>query len=290
MSEEYPLIEEAIIYLGQNFRQQPTLDELAAHLGVSPFHLQRLFKRWAGISPKRFLQFLTVEYAKGLLEESRTVLDTAYESGLSGPGRLHDLFVTVEAVTPAEFRAKGAGLPIHYGFHPSPFGECLLASTERGICWLSFGGHSDRADALAQLREHWSEARLTESPDTTAPLVDRIFPRGADDGGPRPLTLLVKGTNFQVKVWEALLRIPPGFLLSYGDIAAQVGSPKGARAVGNALRANPISYIIPCHRVIRRSGVIGNYRWGTPRKRAIIGWESAQTFTHTQTNPEETLR
>jgi AraC family transcriptional regulator of adaptative response/methylated-DNA-[protein]-cysteine methyltransferase len=289
MPEDYPLIEEAITYLEQNFRQQPTLDELGAHLGVSPFHLQRVFKRWAGISPKRFVQFLTVEHAKGLLEESRTVLDTAYESGLSGPGRLYDLFVTVEAVTPAEFRAKGAGLRIHYGFHPSPFGECLLASTERGICWLSFGDRADRADSLTQLHEHWSGARLTERPDATGLLIDRVFPRAPDDGSARPLTLLVKGTNFQIKVWEALLKIPPGLICSYQDIAAQVGKPRGARAVGNAVAANPISYIIPCHRVIRKSGVIGNYRWNTARKRAIIGWESAHAYAHTQTNPEEEI-
>jgi AraC family transcriptional regulator of adaptative response/methylated-DNA-[protein]-cysteine methyltransferase len=273
-ADAYTYVAEAIRYLGTNFQRQPSLDELSAHLSVSPYYLQRLFSRWAGISPKRFVQFLTVEHAKQALAGSQSVLDASWESGLSGPGRLHDLFVTVEAVTPGEFKSGGRGLRIAYGFHPSPFGACLLAVTERGICSLAFVDPGREAIELNELRARWPAAMLVEERDATAATLARVFP--PDGGLPRqPLHLLLKGTNFQVKVWEALLRIPPGALCSYEDVAQAVGQPTAARAVGGAVGSNRIGYLIPCHRVIRKSGIVTNYYWGPVRKRAMIGWEAA---------------
>lgn len=280
-AENYQRIEQAILYLEQNFRRQPSLDEMAEHLHLSPFHLQRIFKQWAGISPKRFVQFLTAEHAKAMLHDSASVLDTAYESGLSGPGRLHDLLISVEAVTPGEYKSGGAGLRIVYGFHETPFGECLLATTPRGICALLFTDGTDgRTEALADLRGRWHAAELIEDASVTAPLVEQIFPQNVTgvekNDSPTPVTLLLNGTNFQIQVWRALLSIPAGALCSYGDVAQQIGRPSAARAVGGAVGANPIAYLIPCHRVIRKSGVIQEYRWGTTRKKALIGWEAAR--------------
>lgn len=275
---DYTLVAQAIAYLEEHFQSQPSLDDLAAHLHVSPFHLQRVFTRWAGISPKRFLQFLTVDYAKALLDESRSVLDAAYEAGLSGPGRLHDLFVTLEAVTPGEFKNQGAGLEIVYGRHDTPFGECLLAATPRGICALNFLNGGGWEAAVDQLRQDWPAATLREDAQATAPLVAQIFGVERDQTVP-PLRLWVKGTNFQVQVWSALLRIPPGAVWTYGDVARAIDQPKAARAVGSALRANPVAYLIPCHRVIRAGGVVRDYRWGATRKKAMLGWEAAHRFT-----------
>jgi AraC family transcriptional regulator, regulatory protein of adaptative response / methylated-DNA-[protein]-cysteine methyltransferase len=274
-SSDYQMIAAAIAYLEANHRSQPSLEELAAHLAISPFHLQRLFKRWAGISPKRFVQFLTVEHAKELLVESRTMLDAAYETGLSGPGRLHDLFVNVEAMTPGEFKLGGHGLTIQYGFHVTPFGECLLAMTERGVCGLNFVGEAGRDAELAALRRRWPAADLYEEPVATAAVVDSIFAPAQGD----EIRLLLAGTNFQIKVWEALLRIPPGSACTYEDVAQWVGQPSAARAVGGAVGANAIAYLIPCHRVIRKSGVIKEYRWGSTRKKAILGWEAGHSHT-----------
>jgi AraC family transcriptional regulator of adaptative response/methylated-DNA-[protein]-cysteine methyltransferase len=277
MPADYVRIERAIHYIEENFQDQPSLQELAAHLSLSPFHFQRLFKRWVGISPKRFLQFLTVDHAKKLLNENQSILDTTYESGLSSPGRLHDLFVTIDAVTPGQFKTKGVGIEIHYGIHPSPFGECLLAVTERGICGLTFVTEGGRTGAVASLQNQWHEAELSEDPQLTKPLLDQIF--GPDpQGGRQPLTLFLKGTNFQMKVWEALLRIPPGSICSYEDIAKTIGKPTAARAVGNAVGANPVAYVIPCHRVIKKTGIFGNYGSGPARKKAMIGWEAAQRY------------
>jgi len=270
---DYQRIEKAIHYLDSNFRSQPSLGDVARSVHLSEHHFQRLFRHWAGISPKRFLQFLTVGYAKALLEESRSVLDATYEAGLSSPGRLHDLFVNAEAVTPGEFKARGAGLAIHYGFHPSPFGTCLLAATERGVCGLSFP--PDRRQALEDLKAQWAGASFAENPKRTAPLVDRAFPR-SQSNGTRALTLFLRGTNFQLKVWEALLKIPAGSVVSYEDLAAHLGKPRAARAVGSAVGSNPISFLIPCHRVIRKMGVVGDYAWGAARKKAILAWEAAQ--------------
>jgi len=285
MSSDYTRIEQAIQYLGENFREQPGLDDVARHLNLSPYHFQRLFRRWAGISPKRFLQFLTIEYAKQLLEESHSVLDATYEAGLSSLGRMHDLFVTIDAVTPGEFRTQGAGLHIFYGIHPSPFGECLLAVTERGICDFSFITQAGREEAVADLQQRWPEAGVSENPQTTQPLLDQIFPPAGPDGK-RPLTLFLRGTNFQIKVWQALLRIPPGFVCSYADIARYLGMPGAARAVGNAVAANPISYIIPCHRVIQKVGQTGNYRWSPTRKKAMMAWEAAQRSLYGARQPD----
>lgn len=274
---DYALVAQAIRYLEQHVQEQPSLDELAAQVHVSPYHLQRVFTRWAGISPKRFLQFLTVDYAKAALDESGSVLDAAYAAGLSGPGRLHDLFVALEAVTPGEFKTQGAGLEIVYGRHVTPFGECLLATTPRGICALSFLNGGGWEEAVTQLRQEWPAAALAEDTQATAALAQRIFDPGAGQPDPRgaPLRLLVKGTNFQVKVWSALLRIPPGALCTYTDVARAVERPAAARAVGNAVGANPIAYLIPCHRVIRAGGLVRDYRWGTARKKAMLGWEAA---------------
>ena len=277
MSTDYQRIEKAIDYLEENFRDQPSLQELAEYLNMSPFHFQRMFKRWAGISPKRFLQFLTIEHAKRLLDENWNVLDTTYESGLSSPGRLHDLFVSIDAVTPGEFKSRGTGLEIYYGIHPSPFGECLLAVTERGVCGLLFLSDGKKREAVAALQSQWQGARLSENPKTTKPLLDQIF-RPASHASAPPIRLFLKGTNFQIKVWEALLRIPPGSVCSYEDVAKYLGEPAAARAVGNAVAANPIVFMIPCHRVIRKIGDFGNYRHGTARKKAMIGWEVAQKY------------
>jgi AraC family transcriptional regulator of adaptative response/methylated-DNA-[protein]-cysteine methyltransferase len=277
MSTDYVHIEAAIRYLDENFQQQPSLDEIAGHVNMSPYHFQRLFRRWVGISPKRFLQFLTIEYAKTLLDKSRSVLDVTYETGLSSPGRMHDLFVTIDAVTPGEFSRHGAGLKIWYGIHPSPFGLCLLAATERGICDLSFITDAGRELCLADLHQRWKQADLDENPLITQALFDQIFPP-TPENGKRSVTLFVRGTNFQIKVWEALLRIPTGLVSSYEDIARYIGNPNAARAVGNAVANNPISYIIPCHRVIRKMGLIGNYRWNPTRKKAMLAWEAAQRY------------
>ncbi|MCL6430877.1 MAG: methylated-DNA--[protein]-cysteine S-methyltransferase [Anaerolineae bacterium] len=247
---------------------------MAVEVGLSPFHFQRVFRRWAGISPKRFLQFLTKEHAKALLAQSKDLLDVAYEAGLSSPGRLHDLFVTCEAVTPGEFKSRGEGLSIVYGYHPTPFGECLLGLTTRGICWLSFVVGGDRGRSLTALRHCWERAGICLDESATQPLVERIF--GAWEGAGAPLPLLLRGTNFQIKVWEALLRIPGGCVASYHDVARWIGAPAAARAVGRAVGGNPIAYIIPCHRVIRRVGAFGQYRWGEPRKLAMLGWEAAR--------------
>lgn len=275
-STDYQRIAAAIQYLEANFREQPELDDLATHLGLSPFHLQRLFTRWAGISPKRFVQFLTAEHAKQLLANAHSVLDATYESGLSSPSRLHDLFIATEAVTPGEYKNKGEGLQIDYGRHTTPFGDCLLATTERGICKLTFlDAETDWATAVAELRADWQEATLVENPQQTQGLLDQIFPNEPINE-PRKVNLLLRGTNFQIKVWDALLKIPPGTAVSYEDVAQLIGQPGAARAVGGAVGANNIAYLIPCHRVIRKSGVIQDYRWGPTRKKAILGWEAAK--------------
>ncbi|MBK7895391.1 MAG: methylated-DNA--[protein]-cysteine S-methyltransferase [Anaerolineaceae bacterium] len=275
LSEDYGRIEAAIHYLEQNFQAQPTLTEIAAHVGLSDYHFQRLFSRWAGTSPKRFLQFLTIQHAKKLLAESQTILDATYEAGLSSPSRLHDLFVTHEAITPGEFKQKGAGLTIQFGFHDSPFGDCLIALTERGICGLQFVAGGDRAAALAELKASWPQARFVADEGATRPFIHPIFNLSEAEEKPS-LPLYLKGTNFQIQVWQALLKIPVGTAVSYGTVAQLIGSPKASRAVGSAVGSNPVGYLIPCHRVIRQAGNLGQYRWGSSRKKAILGWESAR--------------
>ena len=275
-ARDYARIEAAILYLEEHFRDQPGLGETAEAAGLSAHHFQRMFRRWAGISPKRFGQFLTLDYAKAQLEASDSVLDVAYDAGLSGPSRLHDLFVTYEAMSPGAFKQGGDGVDIAYGVHPSPFGPCFVGQAERGICALGFADdHRSDADAVrAEFERRWPAARFHEDRAATEPIVARIF----DDrraAGAEPLRLAVCGTNFQLKVWEALLRIPPGRITSYHSLAQALGLPRSARAVGGAVAANPISYLIPCHRVIRRSGRLSNYEWGPSRKRVMLGWEAA---------------
>jgi len=273
-ANDYQLVEQAIRFLEDNARRQPELGEVAASVGLSEFHFQRLFQRWAGVSPKRFLQFQTAQEAKRILRESGDLLDASYHAGLSGPGRLHDLIVNVEAVSPGEYKRRGAGLVIAWGVHASPFGECLLALTPRGICALEFLQPGGADAALARLRAEWEQAELAHAPQRTAPVAARIF--GAQKHWQAPLALLVKGTNFQIKVWEALLRIPAGAVTTYGALAGSLGQPRAARAVGSAVAANRIAYLIPCHRVIRNSGVFGDYRWGPLRKRVLLSRELAQ--------------
>ena len=275
LSQDYRRVEQAIRYLEENVHHQPPLSEIAASIGLGEFHFQRLFSRWVGISPKRFLQYLTKEHAKRLLEGSGTVLEAAYAVGLSGPSRLHDLLVACEAVTPGEHRRGGEGMSIRYGYHPSPFGDCLLAVTSRGICALRFDQGGGRESLVEWLAGQWPRAALASEPDATGPLIRRIFPF-PDDRAPAPLHIHVKGTNFQIRVWEALVRIPFGQAVTYEDLARHLGIPRAARAVGNAVGANPIPFLIPCHRVLRKAGEFGNYGEGPARKKAILGWEAAR--------------
>ena len=276
IEEDYGRIESAIRFIEDEALRQPSLAEIASAAGLSEFHFQRLFSRWVGISPKRFLQFLTKEYARRLLEESRDVLSVTYDAGLSSPGRLHELFVTCEAVTPGEVKSRGEGLSIEYGFHPSPFGRCLVAVTDRGICGLSFVQEGPEEGLVHNLRSRWPGALLTFSPESTSAVARRIFSFDAK-GEPGPLHLYVRGTNFQIQVWEALIRIPFGKAVTYEDVARHIGMPNAPRAVGNAVGSNPIPFLIPCHRVIRKMGEFGNYGEGPQRKKAILGWEAALT-------------
>lgn len=268
----------AILYIAENVEQQPSLLEVARHAGLSQHHFQRLFQRRVGVSPKRFLQFLTVEHAKQLLERSESVLETTYAVGLSGPGRLHDHFISLEAVTPGEYKSRGEGIEIRYGRCDSPFGQAFLATTSRGICRLAFPGEEvDAIDGeVEDLDRQWANASLRADPELAARLGRRIFTRPSNKTDrTQPLALLVRGTNFQVKVWRALLEIPPGMLQSYEQVGRAVGCERGARAVGQAVGSNPVSYLIPCHRVVRKAGALGGYGWGLARKRAMIAWESA---------------
>lgn len=271
--QHYRLIEQAIQYIEANVQHQPELAQIAAAVGLSEYHFQRLFTRWAGISPKRFMQFLTKEHAKKLLDTSENLLDTTHQTGLSSLGRLHDLFVSTEAVTPGEYKSRGAGIDIHYGIHLTPFGKCLIATTDRGICNLSFVDRSE-GKAIDDLVTHWKHANMVEDYQATAPLVNRIFLDAQIDA---PLKLHLRGTNFQIKVWEALLSIPTGALTTYEHIATQIGNPRAVRAVGSAVGDNPIAYLIPCHRVIRKSGEFGNYLYGSARKKAILAREFIMT-------------
>jgi AraC family transcriptional regulator of adaptative response/methylated-DNA-[protein]-cysteine methyltransferase len=292
---DYERIEEAILFIERNANSRPSLDEVAAHAGLSPYHFQRLFRRWAGVTPKQFLGFVTLEGAKELLRASAPLLDASLELGLSGPSRLHDLFVSIDAVTPGEFRKRGRGIEIRYGFHETPFGRCLLGITPRGICRLEFCPEGGEAGLVRGLRDDWAEARLIEDPGGGAGVLAAIFPGlpPAGDAAGRPtgpeagcvettggqsgsVRVLLRGTNFQVKVWQALLGIPRGRLVSYGRLAEMADSPGAVRAVGSALGENRLAVIIPCHRVIRASGEIGGYRWGTARKRALIAWEASR--------------
>jgi len=274
-SNDYERIARAIAYLEDHAAEQPSLGAAARAAGLSEFHFQRLFRRWAGVSPKRFVQFVTAQRAKRRLQGGDTVLATAYDVGLSGPGRLHDLLVSTEAVTPGQVRAAGAGLEIRWGRHATPFGDCLIAATPRGVCHLSFHERGETEPGLERLRRDWPAARLIRDQAGTARLAARAFRTGRGRAG-TPLALHVRGTNFQLKVWEALLRVPAAETTTYGTIAAAVGAPGAARAVGSAVGDNPIAFVIPCHRVLRGTGALGGYRWGVERKRAMLAWESAR--------------
>ncbi|MDA0260722.1 MAG: methylated-DNA--[protein]-cysteine S-methyltransferase [Proteobacteria bacterium] len=279
MTLDYERIASALRYLDEHLTEQPNLTEVAAQVGLSPHHFQRLFKRWAGISPKRFLQFLTVEYAKDCLIASQSVLDTSLDAGLSGPSRLHDLFVACEAMTPGEYKRRGEGLCISYGFYDSPFGDCLLLMTPRGLCGLAFADSGQRGAALEDMRRRWPQATYISDSETTAPAMAAVgdflgWSRGSN--GRPELKLFLMGTNFQVRVWEGLMRVPMGRLTSYDSLSSMIGNAGAARAVANAVAANPISLIVPCHRVIRATGAISGYHWGPSRKRAILGWEASQ--------------
>ncbi len=276
MSSDYARVEAAIRHLEAHAAEQPSLAELAAVVGLSEFHFQRLFHRWAGVTPKTFLQFLTLGEAKKRLQASDSLLRASHDVGLSGPGRLHDLFLSLEAMTPGEYKAQAAGLMLRWAIHPTPFGEALFAATERGLCGLAFVQEDAEAD-VETLRARWPEAGLVRDPAATAPYAEALEARVRGQA-PRPLALLLKGTPFQLKVWEALLRIPEGALATYEGLAAAAGSPGAARAAGTALGANPLAYLIPCHRVIRATGAFGGYQWGAPRKRAILALEGARSL------------
>ncbi len=278
-------ITRALDRLASRFPEQPSLTELAAEAGVSEHHFQRMFTRRVGVSPKKFLQHLTLEAAKQRLRDSASVLDAAYDSGLSGPGRLHDLFVTFEAMTPGEYKAEGEGLTVRYGFHDSPFGECLLMATARGICGLGFVAAGERDAALARMSRGWGRAVLRRDDAATAAYIPRIFAQPGRPVSPEspPLRVLLRGSRFQLKVWQALLTMPPGTLTTYQDLARRLGLPLGAaRAVGNANGANPVPWLIPCHRVIRKTGALGGYAWGEGCKMVMIGWEAARAEASAQ--------
>jgi len=269
----YQRIEQAIQYLQQNFQRQPELEEVAEKVHLSPFHFQRIFTEWAGISPKRFLQYLTTDYLKEKLQALQNIEEAAAAAGLSSQSRVYDLFTTLEAVTPAEYRERGAGIRIEYGFHETPFGRSLIGVTERGICWLSFvPADQDGRFALEEMKASWYNSVFHENQELTENMMSQVFASGAG----KKLHVFVKGTNFQVKVWEALLRIPAGALTTYQDIARKISNPKALQAVGAAVGSNTIAYLIPCHRVIRKDGILGEYRWDPLRKKSMIGWEMAR--------------
>ena len=270
----YQRIEQAIKYLEKNFQRQPELNEVAESVHLSPFHFQRIFTEWAGISPKRFLQFLTVDFLKEKLRQSKNLIEVADAAGLSSQSRVYDLFTTLEAVTPQEYKLNGSGIKIDYGFHTTPFGFCLLGATERGICWLSFlSADADPKSELENLKMHWHNSVFHENATLTGDFINQIFHY---DAHAKKLHLFVKGTNFQVKVWEALLRIPMGDVTTYQNIASVIQNPNAVQAVGSAVGSNHIAYLIPCHRVIRKDGILGEYRWDAIRKKSIIGWEMAK--------------
>lgn len=275
---DYNRIEKAMTYMSEHTSRQPTLEEVAAHVHLSPFHFQRVFCRWAGTTPKRFLQALTLERGKRMLKEEYSLMDVSHAIGLSGGARLHDHFVTLEAVTPGEYRNNGEGVAIQYGFHETPLGKMFVAVTRRGVCRMEFLDYGSAHEVLAELRKTWPKGELIQNGSATSYVIDALFSEKAD-WGHGPLSLNVVGTNFQVAVWRALLRIPPGRLASYSQIARALGYPKASRAVGNAIGANPVALLIPCHRVIQQSGAMGGYRWGAPKKQMVQMWECLREET-----------
>lgn len=273
----YQRVKTAIQYLNDNFKAQPSLSEVAEKVHLSPFHFQRLFAEWAGVSPKRFLKYLTLDFLRQKITDVPNVQTMADEAGLSSQSRVYDLFITLEAVTPQQYKSAGVGLTIYYGYHITPFGKCFIAATLRGICGLAFIDNNQQKAEYEQFANKWAFADLQHNPTFTQKLILQIFYQSFLKQTTKPrLNILVQGTNFQVKVWEALLNIPLGAVSTYQQIAEAIGKPKAHRAVGTAVGSNPIAYLIPCHRVIRKEGKLGNYHWGGDRKQAIVGWEMAQ--------------
>jgi AraC family transcriptional regulator of adaptative response/methylated-DNA-[protein]-cysteine methyltransferase len=272
-THDYELVKHTLAFISENWRDQPSLDTLADQAGLSATHLQRLFTRWAGLSPKAFLQAVTLDHARGLLRDSASILDASYELGLSGPGRLHDLFVTHEGMSPGIYKARGRGLNIQYGFHDCPFGRALILITSEGLAGLAFADHGKEKSALSDMTSRWPESTYVENHQATASYAKRIFEseRWKSD---QPLRIVFIGSDFEIRVWETLLRIPFGKASTYSDIASHIGKPMAARAVGSAVGKNPISFVVPCHRVLGKSGGLCGYRWGLTRKRAILGWEA----------------
>jgi AraC family transcriptional regulator, regulatory protein of adaptative response / methylated-DNA-[protein]-cysteine methyltransferase len=273
--DDYAKVCDVIAHVSENWRDQPSLDELATRVKLTPDQLQRLFTRWAGLTPKAFLQALTLDNAKRMLEQSASILETSLDVGLSGPGRLHDLFVTHEGMSPGAYKNRGEGLPISYGYHPSPFGLALVMVTPYGLCGLAFCDAGGEIAALADMTRRWPNAQYTEDSAVTAPYAAQLF---ADKNfrPNQPLRITFIGTDFEIRVWETLLKIPAGRATTYGDIAQSVGSPKAARAVGAAVGKNPMSFVVPCHRVLGKSGALTGYHWGLTRKKAILGWEAGR--------------
>jgi AraC family transcriptional regulator, regulatory protein of adaptative response / methylated-DNA-[protein]-cysteine methyltransferase len=272
---DYEMVRRAIAFISEQWRQQPEIDAIAEAAGVSATELHHLFRRWAGLTPKAFLQAVTLNHARALLRDSASVLDASFELGLSGPGRLHDLFVTHEAMSPGEWKSGGEGLVIHYGFHPSPFGTALVMTTERGLAGLAFADPGEDETALADMQRRWPKARYVEHAARTAPLARRIFDQKLWRPD-QPLRVVLIGTDWEVRVWETLLKIPMGRLTTYSDIAAKVCTPAAARAVGAAVGKNPVSFVVPCHRVVGKSGALTGYHWGITRKQAMLGWEAGK--------------
>ncbi len=272
-ASDYAHVRKALSFITDTWREQPALETIADHVGLSPYHLQRVFTRWAGLSPKAFLQAITIDHARGLLRDSASVLDATYEVGLSGPSRLHDLFVAYEGMTPGVYKAKGEGLTVRHGFHESPFGRALVMISDQGLMGLGFADEGEEQAALTDMTARWPKAAYVEDSRATALYARRIFDpkRWTKD---EPLRVVFIGTDFEIRVWETLLKIPVGRATTYSDIAAHIGRPSAARAVGTAVGRNPISFVVPCHRVLGKSGGLCGYHWGLTRKRAILGWEA----------------
>jgi len=276
---DYEIVRRAIAFVSERWRAQPEIEAIAAAAGISAGDLHHLFRRWAGITPKAFLQALTLDHARALLRDSASVLDASFEVGLSGPGRLHDLFVTHEAMSPGEWKSGGAGLTMSYGFHPSPFGTALMMATARGLAGLAFADSGEEQAALADMQSRWPRANIIADTAGTALLAARIFDPRLWRAN-RPLRVVLIGTDFEVRVWETLLKIPLGRAMTYSDIAAKLLAPKAARAVGAAVGKNPVSFVVPCHRVLGKSGDITGYHWGLTRKCAMLGWEAGRVGAH----------
>jgi len=272
-ASDYDVVRRAVEFISRTWREQPSLESIAEEVGMAPLALQRLFTRWAGLTPKGFVQALTLDYARTLLSDSASILDASYEVGFSGPARLHDLFVTHEAMTPGAYKARGEGITIHFGFHASPFGKALVMVTDRGLAGLAFADAGGEKGALDDMRARWPRADYVEDRDATGPYALRIFDP-ATWRPDRPLRIVMIGSDFEIRVWETLLKLPIGRATTYSDIAGHIGRPTAARAVGTAVGRNPVSFVIPCHRVLGKSGSLCGYHWGLTRKRAILGWEA----------------